>query len=369
MATISSLLKPKSTDDIIMDIKSMNTSELSMALLYAVELGVIDLVKTILERYTPTNVQPLDLACRLNDSRIAHLLLQSGMNAERANVALWHAARHENTKMVVMLLEEGVKDLDDEVMLTACKEGLTAIVNIFLEHGTKATKSIFIDNASRLGHAKVVKLLLKYGANPADGIISAAEYGSMDTVLVLMKKIDMQKLYQEDKVNRAFLAAVRNGHIEIAQVLLKLGANVHYSNDEAIRWSAAAGYLPMVKMLIDNGADPRAENDQAFFAAAKYNNKEIMKILGKYVRPKSTNEGYTSVKSGKLRIYKDDHGSYIAIRNGHLYSFMWNGVNYTINNLRHIGKISDKYTIPGKLVSNPHIQMVLQVQRRISENN
>lgn len=68
-----------------------------------------------------------------------------------------------------------------------------------------------------------------------------------------------------------------------------------------------------------------------------------------------------------LKIYKNSDGSYEATRGSKLYSFLWNEVKYIVYNFKKLGTIGTDYKIKGKLVKNPHIQMIMQVQNKISE--
>lgn len=79
------------------------------------------------------------------------------------------------------------------------------------------------------------------------------------------------------------------------------------------------------------------------------------------MRAKSINE-----ESKGLKIYKNNDGSYSAKRNDTIYSFYWKP--YSILNFKKIGKVNKNYTISGKLISNPPIQMILQAQKNINES-
>lgn len=71
----------------------------------------------------------------------------------------------------------------------------------------------------------------------------------------------------------------------------------------------------------------------------------------------------------RLKIYQNRDGSYDAVRNSNLYNFQWNWDTHKIFGFKKIGTINDKYALNGKLVSKPHIQMIIQVQRNIGSLN
>jgi len=71
----------------------------------------------------------------------------------------------------------------------------------------------------------------------------------------------------------------------------------------------------------------------------------------------------------RLKIYMNKDGSYDAVRNSNLYNFQWNWDTHKVYGFKKIGTINDKYALTGKLVSKPHIQMIIQVQRNIGSLN
>jgi len=70
----------------------------------------------------------------------------------------------------------------------------------------------------------------------------------------------------------------------------------------------------------------------------------------------------------RLKIYKNRDGSYCAIRNKRLYTFTWSE-NYKVYNFKKEGGVGINYVPQGKLISNPPMQMILQVQEKIKEIN
>jgi ankyrin repeat protein len=83
------------------------------------------------------------------------------------------------------------------------------------------------------GHVEIVKLLLNAGANPHNGSTSttalglAAEQGDRETIeLLLSSKVDVNAPVAADGWT-ALLAAIKNGHQSIVQLLVTTGANVN----------------------------------------------------------------------------------------------------------------------------------------------
>lgn len=69
----------------------------------------------------------------------------------------------------------------------------------------------------------------------------------------------------------------------------------------------------------------------------------------------------------RLKIYKFSDGNYEAIRNNKLYTFRWEP--YKVYNFKAHGTISPYRVSGGKLVHNPPIQMILQIQHLINSSN
>ena len=92
-----------------------------------------------------------------------------------------------------------------------------------------------------------------------------------------------------DWKNSALCLAVENGHTEVVRALLAVcpsrvlslsthkghkerthegheaGAKVHVEHDKALRYAAENGHVEIVKMLLNAGADVRAEDNDALW--------------------------------------------------------------------------------------------------------
>ena len=63
--------------------------------------------------------------------------------------------------------------------------------------------------------------------------------------------------------NLALRWSSSNGHLSVVQCLLQHGGNVHAENDQALSNSAHRGYLDVVQLLIEHGADIKVGLDAA----------------------------------------------------------------------------------------------------------
>ena len=84
--------------------------------------------------------------------------------------------------------------------------------------------------------------------------------------------------------NYALRSAVRGGHVELAKLLLEYGANVHANNNLALLDAASWGYFDIVKLLLEHGADVHAVDDYALRLAARYGHADVVEILEDWIK-------------------------------------------------------------------------------------
>jgi hypothetical protein len=72
-------------------------------------------------------------------------------------------------------------------------------------------------------------------------------------------------------------------------------------------------------------------------------------------------------RNSKLMIFKNSDDTYSAVRDSFLYTFLWNPIKAKLYNFKNIGKISPNYSFnDSRVLKNPHIQMIMQLQNKIS---
>ena len=74
-----------------------------------------------------------------------------------------------------------------------------------------------------------------------------------------------------------------NGHAKVVKVLLKAGADIHARNDEALRLASKNGHTEVVKVLLEAGADVHARNDEAPKWASKNDHTEVVEVLKEWI--------------------------------------------------------------------------------------
>lgn len=67
----------------------------------------------------------------------------------------------------------------------------------------------------------------------------------------------------QNELNDGLIWASGNGYLELVRLLLERGADVHAYNDLALRWASRMGHLDIVKLLLERGANVHANGGSA----------------------------------------------------------------------------------------------------------
>lgn len=104
----------------------------------------------------------------------------------------------------------------------------------------------------------------------------AIERGSLKDVKFISKSGDINIHNNNES---ALQLACKEGHIDIVEYLLSLGADLHADNDNALQWAAKYGHLNIVMLLVSSGANVHANEDGALRAATKHQHTDIVDFL------------------------------------------------------------------------------------------
>ena len=83
-------------------------------------------------------------------------------------------------------------------------------------------------------------------------------------------------------MDNALWKAVLKRNIEILEILLIAGANIHKWNDQALKWASENGHADVVKILLEYGADAHAWNDYALQVASEKGHADVVELLLEY---------------------------------------------------------------------------------------
>ena len=127
-------------------------------------------------------------------------------------------------------------------------------------------------------HYMVMKIMLNNNEsikNVNDQFIKASKYGYIEVIKLL---IDLgADIHAED--DQAIINASWEGHLSVVKLLIKLGANIHAQDNEAIVSASYQGNFSVAKLLIELGADIRAQDNDSISSASSYGHLSIVKLL------------------------------------------------------------------------------------------
>jgi ankyrin repeat protein len=140
----------------------------------------------------------------------------------------------------------GAGECWNEILVTACTEGMTELVQRLLNSDSLTFSPKILSNAlmaaSGRGHAEIVEMLVNRGAR-----VNA----------------------QDKKGKTPLMAACSRGYKDAARALLCNGANVDHASakgNTALMKAAYYGHADVVQLLLDAGADPQLKNKSSMSA-------------------------------------------------------------------------------------------------------
>ena len=205
---------------------------------------------------------------------VAKLLLK--INSETHNeiygiggiVPIMEASRNGRLEIVKLLIPYYV-NLDENIIRKSCR----------CFNDVKDDISLSITVASQNGHTTVIKLLLKHGKceHLSASLLGAVPNNHIDVVKLLLE--NEADSYIHDSKDFFLRCASKKGFLEIVNLLLKYGADVHAEDDEALQEASSHGHLEIVRILLEYGTDVHADDNEALKGASSYGYLEIVRIL------------------------------------------------------------------------------------------
>lgn len=260
------------------DVKANNYEALKVA----AKKGHLDIVRYLIKKSNPNNVSTIIpealrlaaihghfdvLKCLAEiDVKDAKNVKSMRINANNSE-ALRVSAYYGHFEIVKYLVENGanVDANDNEALINAAQAGHFNIVQYLVQHGAKinANDNEALINAAQAGHLNIVEYLTLKGLN-----INAIDNRALNYALVAV--IDVYKK-NDGKTGKVYIPIIR--------YLINNGANVNIKNGYALRTITKYGDVSDVQYLISKGANIHVNNDEALSNAISAGNIDLIKYL------------------------------------------------------------------------------------------
>lgn len=234
------------------------------------------------------NKRIIEYAKQRNINRM-NLILDCGGDVHmNYDYALQVAVKNDHLDMVRLLLSRGsnVHAISDQAIRWASEIGSIDVVTLLLEYkaNVHALDESPIQLALKNRNLDLSKLLMKYGANIYRNIhvyfSRAIEYGHHEVVQFLINN-DHEANIQEHYLTYFLPLAVKNGHQQVVEILVRYGADINEDRGRALIYAVKYNYLQIAKNLITYGANIHANygGHYAVNLASKICNFDMIKLL------------------------------------------------------------------------------------------
>ncbi|XP_071573914.1 ankyrin repeat and KH domain-containing protein 1 isoform X4 [Temnothorax nylanderi] len=279
-------------------------------LMEAASAGHVDIVSLLIAHGADVNAQstsgntPLMYGCAGGHEGVVCALLTAGANVEDHNenghTPLMEAASAGHVQVAKILLDNGAginthsNEFKESALTLACYKGHLEMVRYLLEagadqeHKTDEMHTALME-ASMDGHVEVARLLLDSGAQvnmPTDSFESpltlAACGGHVDLAMLLIERgANIEEV--NDEGYTPLMEAAREGHEEMVALLLSQGANINAQTEEtqetALTLACCGGFLEVADFLIKAGADIELGASTPLMEAAQEGHLDLVRYL------------------------------------------------------------------------------------------
>ncbi|CAK1541290.1 unnamed protein product [Leptosia nina] len=279
-------------------------------LMEAASAGHVDIVRLLIAHGADVNAvsgsgnTPLMYACAGGHEECVRALIENGANVEDHNenghTPLMEAASAGHVGVAKILLEHGAginthsNEFKESALTLACYKGHLDMVRFLLaagadrEHKTDEMHTALME-ASMDGHVEVARLLLDSGAQvnmPTDSFESpltlAACGGHVELAMLLLERgANIEEV--NDEGYTPLMEAAREGHEEMVALLLGQGAAINAQTDEtqetALTLACCGGFLEVADFLIKAGADAELGASTPLMEASQEGHLELVRYL------------------------------------------------------------------------------------------
>ncbi|XP_061191259.1 ankyrin repeat domain-containing protein 17-like isoform X1 [Saccostrea echinata] len=279
-------------------------------LMEAASGGYVDIVKLLITHDADVNAQssagntPLHYAACGGFEDVVQELIEAGANVEQHNenghTPLMESASAGHVGVARILLAAGAginthsNEFKESALTLACYKGHLEMVKFLLEagadqeHKTDEMHTALME-ASMDGHVEVARLLLDSGAQvnmPADSFESpltlAACGGHVDLAALLIERgANLEEV--NDEGYTPLMEAAREGHEEMVGLLLANGAYINAQTEETqetgLTLACCGGFLEVADFLIKAGANIELGCSTPLMEAAQEGHLDLVRYL------------------------------------------------------------------------------------------
>jgi len=178
---------------------------------------------------------------------------------------------------------------------SAAANGHVAAAKVLLDRGANVNAASIQGMRTPLdwvafhcGDAQIAELLLDRGATITGWALRwAAMRGKAPLVrLLIARNAHLDDYGDNPERDTPLMGAARNGHLDIAKMLILGGANVQSVDVDqrtALHWAASSGHVEIVALLIDHGANVNSrtfqEKEQPLHLACQHGHLTVIELL------------------------------------------------------------------------------------------
>ena len=256
---------------------------------------------------------PLILATKLDNEIIVRILIDAGANVDikddNGNTALMISSSKGNENITRILIDAGadmnIKNNErNNALILATNNGHENISRILISAGAFETRVDYEESKSVEGdeESKSAEGETDIDEHP---LITAAKNGEYRMVWALIDndKVDYDNIVDNEYGMNALMWAVKNGHLNIVNDIINVGADVNLGDKNgktALIHAVESGNKEIVEYLLDNDADITLEDDEGrdaiAYARIYDDNEQILDLLrehsDRYVNRYDSGENY-----------------------------------------------------------------------------